>query len=67
MNNQPSSTLPFQDRLVKERERAHLTQISRSQCYKLSKQGKFPAAVRLSERSIAWKLSDLVAWIESRQ
>jgi predicted DNA-binding transcriptional regulator AlpA len=35
--------------------------------YSRSKQGKFPAPVRLSQRSIAWKLSDLRAWIESRQ
>ncbi len=62
------STPPaFQDRLVKEAERAVITQISRSQAWKLEKAGLFPKRVKLSARSVAWKLSDLNSWLESRK
>jgi prophage regulatory protein len=33
---------------------------------RLRKAGKFPKPVRLSENRIAWRLSDLIEWIESR-
>ncbi len=65
---QPSSISPdFQDRFVKEAERAHITQISRSQAWKLEKANQFPKRVSLSARSVAWRLSDLIAWVESRK
>lgn len=55
------------DRLVKEKERQIITSISRSQAWKLEKQGKFPKRFKLSERSIAWKLSELLAWVDDQE
>ncbi|UXI02932.1 helix-turn-helix transcriptional regulator [Photobacterium sp. TY1-4] len=60
------SELNFTDRLVREDERRLLTSISRSHCYQLEKQGRFPARIRLGARSCAWKLSELLAWIEGK-
>ncbi len=67
MSNQSPIQPNFQDRFVKEAERAHITQISRSQAWKLEKVNQFPKRVKLSEKSIAWKLSELIAWVESRR
>lgn len=42
------------------------TGLSRSYVYALSKDGKFPKSVRLSEKSVAWVESEVDAWIDSR-
>ncbi len=54
------------DRLVREAERKHITSISRSQAWVLEQRGEFPARRKLGSRSVAWKLSELVAWVEAR-
>ena len=54
------------DRLVRERERLLITSISRTQAYQLEKQGRFPARRRLGARSVCWKLSELLEWVEAR-
>jgi predicted DNA-binding transcriptional regulator AlpA len=38
----------------------------RSQLYRLMKAGQFPASVRLSANRIAWRLSELQDWMDSR-
>jgi len=40
---------------------------SKSTVYQHMAEGTFPAPVRLSARSVAWRLDDVLAWIESRQ
>jgi prophage regulatory protein len=40
---------------------------SKSTVYQHMANGTFPAPVRLSTRSVAWRLDDILAWIESRQ
>lgn len=42
------------------------TGVPRSTLYRLIKQGRFPAPVKLSERSSAWRSSDVDAWIADR-
>lgn len=56
----------FQDRYVKERERAFLTQVSRSQAWKLEQIGKYPKRIRISTNSVVWRLSSLIRWMEER-
>jgi prophage regulatory protein len=41
--------------------------LGRSRWYDLVAQGKAPTPVRLSERAVAWRESDVTAWIESRE
>lgn len=55
------------DRLVREDERKFITSISRSQAWKLEQQGLFPKRVQLGIRSVAWKLSELLDWVDTRR
>ncbi|MEB7912963.1 MULTISPECIES: helix-turn-helix transcriptional regulator [Citrobacter freundii complex] len=54
------------DRLVREDERRQITSISRSQAWKLEKEGLFPIRKRLGNSSCAWLLSDLLHWCNQR-
>ncbi|EET0017537.1 AlpA family phage regulatory protein [Escherichia coli] len=54
------------DRLVRENERKEITSISRSQAWKLEREGKFPARKTIGKKSCGWLLSDLFWWIQTR-
>ncbi len=54
------------DRFIREPERHLLTTISRSQAWKLEKQGRFPNRIRLGARSVVWRLSEIMAWLEAQ-
>jgi prophage regulatory protein len=41
--------------------------LSRSSIYKLISEGRFPKQIHLSERSTAWRLSELRAWMDKKQ
>ncbi|MCW8866388.1 MAG: AlpA family transcriptional regulator [Colwellia sp.] len=51
------------DRLVKDLERKKLTTLSRTQTWKLEKQGIHPKRIQLGTNSVAWLLSDLLWFI----
>ncbi|WP_244952237.1 AlpA family phage regulatory protein [Shewanella insulae] len=55
------------DRLVKEKERQQITTISKAQAFQLERQGRFPRRRRVSNRSVAWLLSELLDWVKSRE
>lgn len=42
------------------------TALRKSSIYAQVKAGKFPAPVRLTENAVAWRESEINAWIESR-
>ncbi|WP_116964340.1 helix-turn-helix transcriptional regulator [Fastidiosibacter lacustris] len=42
------------------------TSLSTASIYRLAKVGKFPAPVKLSERSSGWLESDVNQWIDNR-
>jgi prophage regulatory protein len=54
-------------RLLRWPEVHDLTGLPKSTLYDYLQAGTFPAPVKLSARSVAWKLSEVLAWIESRQ
>ena len=54
------------DRLVRLRELVKLLSISRANVYRLMKKGKFPQSIKLTERTVVWRLSELEAWIQER-
>ncbi|EPU6121050.1 transcriptional regulator [Vibrio rotiferianus] len=62
-----NSTLNPTDRLIREDERRILTSISRSQAWVLEQKGLFPKRIRLGSRSVAWRLSEVLKWIETRE
>lgn len=43
-----------------------ITGLSRSTIYKLMAEGEFPAARKLTRRSVAWCSADVTQWVESR-
>ncbi len=66
IENMISSSTPGFDRFVREAERRQITSLSRSQAWKLEKEGLFPPRIRLGSRSVAWKLSDLLKWVNAQ-
>ena len=54
------------DRLLRRREVEELTGLSRASIYRLKRDGRFPAPVRVSDTAVRWKASDITIWIHSR-
>lgn len=44
-----------------------ITGLSRSTIYDWMKKGDFPQPLKLGARLVAWKQSDVTAWMESRE
>ena len=40
--------------------------LGRSTIYKLMSEGKFPLPVKLTKKAVAWRQSDIDAWLASR-
>lgn len=55
------------NRLLRRPEVEARTGLSRSTIYQWMKDGRFPKPVRLGERIVAWRESDVTAWLESRE
>lgn len=60
-----NTTSPTQnlDRLVREQECRQITGLSRQRRWEMEKDGRFPKRISLGTRSVAWRLSELQAWI----
>ena len=52
--------------LVRPREAAAMLGISRKHLYALASHPDFPERVRISDRVVAWRVSDLEQWIASK-
>ena len=44
----------------------HMTGLCRSTIYKMVSEKKFPSPVRLGDRAVAWRQSDLAKWSDDR-
>ena len=53
-------------RLIRMPEVRRMTGLGRSQTYQLTRDGRFPAPVKLSERCVAWNSADVQRWIDER-
>ncbi|EJA1249079.1 AlpA family phage regulatory protein, partial [Escherichia coli] len=51
---------------VREKERYEITSISRTQAWKLEREGTFPPRKSIGKKSCGWLLSDLLCWIQTR-
>jgi prophage regulatory protein len=51
------------DRLIGEKECCAITSLSRMKARRLIRDGKFPGPVQLSAGRIAWRESEIQAWI----
>ena len=52
--------------LVRPREAAAILGINRKHLYALANRPDFPERVRISDRVVAWRVSDLEQWIASK-
>lgn len=43
-----------------------LVPLSRSQIWRLEKAGRFPRRMLIGQRRVAWRFSDIVAWLNAR-
>jgi len=55
------------DRLLRFPDVKAMCGLSRSWIYEAMEKGEFPRCIRLSIRAVAWKESEIQAWLESRQ
>lgn len=51
-------------KLIKLKDVTEMTTLSKATIYRLIKQGSFPRQISLGPRAVAWRLSDVVTWIE---
>lgn len=66
MSNTQDQQTNNRPQLVSLRTTMALVNASRSSIYRWIHNGSFPAPYRIGERAIAFKLSELEKWIESR-
>ncbi|MCI2809530.1 helix-turn-helix transcriptional regulator [Eoetvoesiella caeni] len=55
------------DRMINDREVAHLLGVSRSWPWTLAREGKFPAPIKISHRCTRWWLSSVREWMADPQ
>lgn len=55
------------EKLIRRPEVEARIGLSRSTIYDWMKRGDFPQPVKLGERLVAWKESDITAWMEARE
>lgn len=54
------------NRLIRRKEVQVKTGLGASSIYAMMKQGKFPKAISISERRVAWVEADVNQWISER-
>lgn len=54
------------ERLINLREVMHKTSLGSTWIYKLIKEGNFPKSIKLAERCVRWRESEIDAWIMSK-
>jgi predicted DNA-binding transcriptional regulator AlpA len=55
------------DRMIRTAELTKMVGMSRTTIWRMEKSGEFPARVSLGAGSIAWRLSEINQWIQSRE
>jgi prophage regulatory protein len=53
-------------RLLRLPEVCKLAGLCRSSVYRLAASGQFPSPVRVSERSVRWRMADILAWQDAK-
>ncbi len=55
------------DRIIRAKEVAKITGLSRTTIWRMEKAGTFPARVSLGGNSVGWKHSEIQEWLRSRE
>lgn len=53
-------------KLIRENELLQLLKISHATVWRRRRAGKFPQPIKLTDRSVAWRLTDIRAWLAER-
>ena len=56
----------LQEALLRIKDVRSATGLSRASIYRAEREGRFPARVPIGERSVAWRASEVQAWIADR-
>jgi predicted DNA-binding transcriptional regulator AlpA len=54
------------ERLIREPERKKITGTSRAHWHRLEVAGRAPRRIAISERIVAWRLTEIMAWVHAR-
>ncbi|EXJ14861.1 helix-turn-helix transcriptional regulator [Imhoffiella purpurea] len=61
------NTIPPTKRIIRLPEVVERCGLSRSSVYNLMAAGRFPRSIKLSERAVGWRESDIDNWLAGRQ
>jgi len=64
---QSVTTAQNPDALLKVRTTSELVGLSKAQIYRLAREKKFPAPVKLGKRCTRWKAGDVRAWLQAQE
>jgi len=53
-------------RIVSKKELRQMVPFTPQHILRLEKQGRFPKRIRLGERRVGWRLTDIEAWLDAR-
>ena len=53
--------------IIRRKDVQHLTGLSKSTLYLEIQQGRFPLPIKIARRAVGWRMSDIEAWLKSRQ
>jgi prophage regulatory protein len=65
MSNSNVNQTILTDRIIRESERLLITSISRSQAFQLERLNRFPKRIKLGNRSVGWRFSELMLWVQA--
>jgi prophage regulatory protein len=54
------------DRLIDAKERRLLVPYSDMHIWRLEREGKFPKRIKIGANRVAWRLSEVLAWIDEK-
>lgn len=58
-------TLPLDD-LILRSERKRLVPLSDTTVWRMERRGEFPRRISISDKRVAWRRSEIEAWLEKR-
>jgi prophage regulatory protein len=64
--NKNQVNLNTPERFLRKKEVLFRTGLTSSSLYRLMEQGNFPQSLQISERSVAWRESEVERWIDTR-
>jgi predicted DNA-binding transcriptional regulator AlpA len=53
--------------VVRNKQLRQLTGLSNTTIWRLEREGAFPARIRLSQKSVGWRRSEIETWLATRQ